>query len=96
MQYMVIGTPKDSGSASDFISLTKKFQSSWQPPKGLTVDGLGHSGAHAYGLFSADDYTLVAEVMGQYAPVFNWTVEPVVATQDLAPAFMRGLEWATK
>ena len=93
MQYMVIGTPKDGASPSDSISITKKF-ASWQPLNGLTVDGLWHSGAHAYALFSTDDYTLVGEVLGQYSTVFNWAVEPVVATQDMAPAMMRGAEWA--
>ena len=29
MQCMIIGTPKDSGSPNDFMSVTKKFMSSW-------------------------------------------------------------------
>ena len=95
MQYMIIGTVKDSASPSDFISITKKFQS-WQPPSGIKVDGMWHSGAHAYALFSTDDYTLVGEVLGQYSAIFNWAVEPVVATQDMAPAMLRGTEWAVK
>ena len=73
MQYMVIGTPKDGASPSDSITITKKF-ASWQPPNGLTVDGLWHSGAHAYALFSTDDYTLVGEVLKRFSnrPCTTW------------------------
>ena len=93
MQYMIVGTLKDSASPSDSVTLGKKFQS-WQPPDGLQVDGLWNSGARAYALFSTDDYTLVGEVIAQYQAVFNFTIDPVVPAEDMAPAMLRGSEWA--
>ena len=93
MQYMIIGTFKDGASPSDLIAITKKFQA-WEPADGLTVEGMWHSGAHAYALFSTDDYTLVGEAIAQYSSVFTFAVEPVVSTRDMAPAMLRGSEWA--
>ncbi len=93
MQYMIVGTLKDSASPSDTVTIVKKFQS-WQPPDGLTADGIWNSGARAYALFSTDDYTLVGEVLAQYQALFTFTVDPVVPAEEMAPAMLRGAEWA--
>ena len=92
MQYMLVGTTREA--SPDFIPLLKKFQS-WSPPAGLTVEGIWTSGAHGFVLVNTDDYTLATELMAQFSTINTWDVHPVVPAEDLVPAMLRGLEWAS-
>lgn len=92
MQYMLVATTREA--SPDFVPVLKKFQS-WQPPKGLTVDGIWTSGANGFILVTTDDYTLAGELMAQFSTVNTWDVHPVVTAEALVPAMLRGLEWAT-
>ncbi len=92
MQYMVVATQKDTASPSDVAAVLKKFQS-FQPPAGLTMEGNWSNGAgRGYGLVSTDDYTLVGEVLARFSSVFDFRVDPVVSTDQMTPATLRGLE----
>ena len=94
MQYMVVYTVKDTASPSEMAALTRRFQSSWQPPDGLTMEGNWNSGNGGYVLFRTDDYTLVGEVLAQYSGVFRFAVDPVTPVEDMVPSTLRGADWA--
>ena len=48
-----------------------------------------------YALFRTDDYTLLGEVLAQYSGCFTFATDPVIPAEDMVPAALRGLEWAT-
>ena len=76
--------------------VAKKFES-WQPPAGLTVEGnWSDGGATGFILVSTDDYSLVAELMGQFSEILSYAVHPVIPSEQVAPAALRGVEWAMK
>ncbi len=94
MQYMLAATTKANLSPSDAVAILTKFQSSWQPPKGLTVEGIWTSGPHGFVLVTTDDYSLAAELMAQFSVFNSWVAYPVLPAEDLVPAMLRGYEWA--
>ena len=48
-----------------------------------------------YALFRTDDFTLLGEVLSQYSGVFTFVVDPVMPVEDMIPANLRGLDWAS-
>ena len=94
MHYMVIYTLKETSSPSEVAALLRKFQS-WQPPAGITMEANWHNGQGGYALFRTDDYTLLGEVLAQYSGCFTFATDPVIPAEDMVPAALRGLEWAT-
>ncbi len=94
MQYMIESTFKAGAPASELARIIEKF-ATWSPPEGVEVHGIWSSADKNWALVETDDFTKVAEIVGQFSAGLDLTVHPVVMAEESAPAIGRGLAWAT-